>query len=198
MIQHYFRNKEALLLFAKTRLVDQKFERMRSAAAREKGKFRLYAMAMELMPLTAADVEMYKVLSAFRGRAIGNSSLMDLQRRRERMGWDMFAQEIAALKATGEIVPNGDSERAAIGLVAFIEGLALPLVMGSRVPDTETLLQLFKEYFEAAFGPLPQKYNVRRLASRHRSPRRGATARRRDGANHGTTVNVRRDGHRDV
>ncbi len=197
MIQHYFRNKEALLLFAKTRLVDEKFNRMRSAAMRERGKLRLYAMAMELMPLTAADVEMYKVLCAFRGRAIGNAALMDLQRRRERLGWDMFAEEAAALEAAGELPPGLGPERAAIGLVALIEGLALPLVMGSRVPDTGTLLQLFKEYFEAMFGPLPAKDDAR-LVSHRLSSRRNSRSRRRDGDHHGTTVNVRRDAHRGV
>lgn len=193
VIQHYFRNKEALLLFTKTRLVDEKFSRMRSAALREKGKLRLYAMALELLPLTERDVEMYKVLSAFRGRAIGKPALMDLQRRRERMGWDMFAQETVALQATGELPPGLDAERAAIGLVAFIEGLALPLVMGSRIPDHETLLLLCNEYFEATFGPLPRQAasTVSHRAARVPADNRGV--RRRDGKIYGTTVNVRRD-----
>jgi hypothetical protein len=154
-------------------------------------------MALELMPLTARDVEMYKVLTAFRGRAIGNQALMDLQRRRERMGWDMFAQEVVALKAAGELPPGLDPECAAIGLMAFIEGLALPLVMGSRIPNTETLLVLFKEYFEASFGSLPQKMTrdvARRAASR---PAVNRGVRRHDGTIHGTTVNVRRDGNCD-
>jgi AcrR family transcriptional regulator len=132
VIQHYFADKEALLLHAKNRLFDQAFARMQAAAARARGAMRLRAMAGALLPLDKRRLQMFQLLAAFRGRAIGRADLMALQRDRDALGWKLFADEIAALVESGDLPADIDHAAEAVILVAFVEGLATQLLMGAR------------------------------------------------------------------
>lgn len=152
VLQHYFTDKEALLLFAKNHLFDQAFVRLRSAAPRAQGIDRLRAQAAELLPLTPARLQMYQLLAAFRGQAIGNPELMALQRSRDEMGWALFSAEISALQAAGLVAPTLDPRIEAIGLVAFVEGLATQLITGSSGIGKAALRQLLDNYVDMRFG----------------------------------------------
>jgi AcrR family transcriptional regulator len=152
VIQHYFNDKEELLLFAKNHLFDTAFKQMLAAAEKADGIERLHALAREILPLNRKRIEMFQLLAAFRGRAIGQPKLMELQRRRDELGWSLFAAEILALQRQGLINTKLNAKDEAIGLVAYVEGLATQIIMGGRQLKKETTLELLENYITNTFG----------------------------------------------
>jgi AcrR family transcriptional regulator len=179
VIQHYFEDKEHLLLFAKNYLFDKKFARMRSAADRTHGVRRLLAMVLELLPVTPAGVQMFQLLMAFRGRAIGQPGLMALQRERDKVGWNVYTEEIRGLQKQGLIPHNLGAWRAAVALNAFVEGLAIYVTMGERSLNKRTLVALVEQYIKSMFGPLDPVRTASAPTSQERRGRSSINHRRR-------------------
>lgn len=152
VIQHYFADKEALLLHAKNRLFDQAFARMQTAAARATGAMRLREMARALLPLDKRRLQMFQLLAAFRGRAIGRADLMALQRDRDALAWQLFSDEIAALVASGALAGDIDPSGEAVVLVAFVEGLATQMLMGARPLTRKQIEAALDRHLSARFG----------------------------------------------
>ncbi len=138
VLQYYFSSKDDLLLFAKNRLFDAKFDRMRAAAKRRSGIDRLYAMALELLPFSDADRDMYLLLTVFRGQAVGNDSLTQRQTERDATGSALFADEIAALQASGDVREDINPQHQAVAFVALLEGMATQAAALKTIGRTAT------------------------------------------------------------
>ncbi|OYY70048.1 TetR/AcrR family transcriptional regulator [Sphingomonas sp. 28-63-12] len=138
VLQYYFTSKDELLLFAKNRLFDAKFDRMRAAAARRRGIDRLHAMAMELMPFSDEDRAMFLLLSVFRGQAVGNPVLTARQTERDATGSALFAEEIVALQSSGHVRADIDPGQQAVALVGLLEGMALQATALAAMGRTAT------------------------------------------------------------
>src|SRR5262249_32643768 len=77
--QHYFATKDELLLYTKTRLIDELLDHARQAAMEHSGTKRLQVMCEGLLPSTPEARAAWLVLTAFNGRAISDSDLTQIQ-----------------------------------------------------------------------------------------------------------------------
>jgi hypothetical protein len=82
-------------------------------------------MAMELIPFSDADRDMFLLLSVFRGQAVGNPIMTARQTERDAAGSTLFADEIAALQAAGHVRAEIDPGQQAVALVGLLEGMSL-------------------------------------------------------------------------
>ncbi len=87
VLRHYFVDKEELLLYAKNFLVDRLNVRARSAAEPFKGMEKLRSLATEMLVLAPGGVDVYRLLAAFNGYALGNPRLMKIQHERNDTHW---------------------------------------------------------------------------------------------------------------
>ena len=152
VLRHYFQDKEDLLRFTKNQLFDQMFQRMRAAAERETGMNRLVAMALENLPTTRQSIDMWRLLAAFNGRAVGNPNLMRLQQRRYARGASTYISEIERLQAAGEISAKLDPNLEGTGICAFVEGLAMQIILAPRSHSIEGWKALVTRYIHRTIG----------------------------------------------
>jgi len=148
VLRHYFKDKEELLSFTKNHLFDQMFVRMKSAAYNENGIERLVAMALENLPATKKSIDMWRLLSAFNGRAIGNPDRMRFQKQRYFKGASIYIAEIRALQESGVINPKVNPDLEGIGICAFVEGLAAQIILAPKLRKSQDWKSLVRRYIE--------------------------------------------------
>jgi AcrR family transcriptional regulator len=146
VLRHYFHDKEELLLFTKNMLFDKLFDQMRSAADAKEGVDRLTAMALMNVPTSEKAIKTWRVLAAFNGRAIGNSTFMRLQSSRYAKGWDLYIDELRALQDDGHIGPKIDPRVEGFGICSFVEGIAAQVMIAPRTWRKEELSYLVERY----------------------------------------------------
>jgi len=129
-VQHYFRSKEDLLFFAKNHAFDLLMEKSAGMPEEGAGVERLFFIVRQHLPTTPDRIKALRLLEAFRGRAIGNPSLLRGQHKRDKIFLGMLRHEIARLHAMGSLRQNLDIDQAALGLNALLEGLGC-IVMAS-------------------------------------------------------------------
>jgi TetR/AcrR family transcriptional regulator, transcriptional repressor of bet genes len=122
-VQHYFRSKEELLFFAKNHVFDVLMEKARAVPGQEAGIERLRFIVKQHLPLNKNHINAIKLLEAFRGRAIGNPTLLSNQHKRDQTFLAVLEHEISALKEQGLTRSDIDVKRAALGLNAMLDGL---------------------------------------------------------------------------
>jgi AcrR family transcriptional regulator len=156
-LQHYFRNKEELLLFVKNYLFDRIFEGAKLAAEQHEGPDRLRAMIHHMVPTNKESVKAFRMLEAFRGRAIGDEKLLKIQRKRDRLSLDMFAQEIKALQEQGHIPEELDVQLAALGLNALLDGLGALSIGAPRPFKPAEVGEVVERYLTKCIGLATQE-----------------------------------------
>ncbi len=129
VIMHYHATKAELLLFAKNLFFDRVYDRVVEARQRHDGIERLLAMGREMLPLDAAAVERWRVLTAFNGMAIGNPELMKLQARRDLRFTRLFADAIRELQEQKALSPKLDALAEGRGIAALADGISGEVVM---------------------------------------------------------------------
>ncbi len=129
VIMHYHATKAELLLFAKNLLFDRVYDRVAQVRQSHQGIERLRVMAREMLPLGAAAVERWRVLTAFNGMAIGNPELMKLQARRDLRFARLFADAIRELQEAKLLSPKLDALTEGRGIAALADGIAGEVVM---------------------------------------------------------------------
>ncbi len=145
-IRHYFKNKDDLLVFTKNLFVERMFQSMQQAADTQRGVEKLIAMGVEMLPLSRLSKNAWQLLSVFKGTAIANPTLLNLQIKRTLDGWSMFADEIAALQNAKEISSSLDSQMEGIALCAFLEGLAEQVTFAPGHLDNKRVENLVRKY----------------------------------------------------
>lgn len=154
-VQHYFRSKEDLLFFAKNHIFDLIMEKSTAAPPGLIGAERLYFIIRQHLPLTPEHVKAVRLLEAFRGRAIGNATLLRNQHKRDRKFLGMLETELEQLKSDGVVRTDLDIPTAALGLNGIIEGIGC-IVMAS--PNNFKSFDLFKivaDYVSNVLGAPP-------------------------------------------
>lgn len=129
-VQHYFRSKEELLFFAKNHVFDQRLQKAKAALENLDGVERLMTIVRLHLPLKTEHVKAMRLLEAFRGRAVGNTTLLRNQHKRDMAFLTALEKEIASLKEQGLTKLDLDVRQAALGLNALLDGLGC-LVMPS-------------------------------------------------------------------
>ncbi|HUQ60834.1 MAG TPA: TetR family transcriptional regulator C-terminal domain-containing protein [Lentzea sp.] len=132
-VQHYFATKDEMLAFA-FELVGERVAARLGAVAEDDPAAHLRAILLELLPLSAAARAEAPVLAAFLAHAVVEPRLGEMLRRGsgEMVAW--LAGLITAVR------PGGDAERDAMGLLAFVDGLMLQVLIGQVPPETAVKL----------------------------------------------------------
>ena len=123
-LQHYYETKEDLLQHAKELLVDRKLSRCQSAVEDKAGVDRLRAMCETLLPTDQEGIDMWQIVVAYAGQAIGDEEAMQIQVTRYSRAVDMLAAEIKKLQMSGDIDAEVNPKMEAFSLLSFIEGMA--------------------------------------------------------------------------
>jgi len=152
VLQHYFKNKDELLLFTKNLLLDRTFERQRTAASGHVGVARLVALATEGLPVGVESTKAWRVLAIFNGRAIGDPAMERLQHDRNELGRRLYEHEVAALREAGVISSELDPGLEGFGLAALVEGIAAQMIMAPRHRPAADLTHIVERYVEQVFG----------------------------------------------
>lgn len=151
-VQHYFRSKEDLLLHAKNHLFDELYQRVSASLAQVTGAARLHALATVMLPVDPDTIRAYRLLEAFRGRAIGDKALLKLQHKRDRASIDMLEREITALVEAGLVAEGLDAKREALAFSALLDGLGATVMANPKAFDKADLVAIVDRYIEHVIG----------------------------------------------
>ncbi|HEV7611227.1 MAG TPA: TetR/AcrR family transcriptional regulator [Steroidobacteraceae bacterium] len=151
-LQHYFGSKEELLLYTKNLLIDELLDHAREAGSSRRGSERLRVVCEHLLPFTETARMAWLVLTAFNGRAIGDSQLTAVQNLRYTKCRQFFEQEIMVAQDAEIIDPSVDPVLEAIALASFVDGLAIQLLFLSKRETRRAKQELIPQYLERSFG----------------------------------------------
>jgi AcrR family transcriptional regulator len=145
VVTHYFRDKDALILFALERVFEHVLADMKIAAQGQPGIDGFAQMICTALPLEMSDKDDWKVWVAFLGYSIGREHLVQEHRKRYDLLRQIIAQELADLQAANLIRADIDLMLEANAIVALVDGIGTGSV-------------IYPEQFSAE----QQKYLVRR------------------------------------
>lgn len=148
VLQHYFTDRNELLLFSKNFLFDGSHERAKAAAEAAEGLESLHAMTIELLPLDERSIDSYRLLAMFNGSAIGDPHLMELQDQRNHSHALLFAKVIQSLQRQGVLPKKLNAQREAAGILALVDGLAEQVIMRANAWTKPALIAHVRRYVD--------------------------------------------------
>ena len=140
MVQHYFRTKDEMMIFA-LKVVSDNAEARLAAAAGKVGespspKTLLRALLTELLPLDEPRRVDGRVALAFLAYTAVKPAVAEALRADTARMHAFVADQIRAAQAAGEAPPGLDPAPAATTLLAVVEGLGMYVLGGHYPPDT--------------------------------------------------------------
>lgn len=146
MVQHYFRTKDEMMTFALGMVMDRIRERSQAAAAPVTPRELVRGLLLQVLPLDETRrLENHVVLAFLAYAAVKPSIASRLRESAAEMRMFLADQ----LRAAG--VGGVDSERAAAGLLALVDGLGLQLL--SRQYAEEDAVAALDAQLTLLFGP---------------------------------------------
>jgi AcrR family transcriptional regulator len=127
-VQHYFASKDDMLLFAFRQISDRVGARIGAVHSPDARTF-LRAVLLELLPLSPAARAEAPVLAAFLAQAVVEPRLAEPLRE----GGSQMVAFVAGLITQAR--PDGDAERDAMVLLAFVDGLMMQMLIGQVDAD---------------------------------------------------------------
>jgi AcrR family transcriptional regulator len=128
VLVHYFRNKDALMLFALNRAMGDPVQRPLEIEL-PIGLDRLQAALEIMLPIKPQRQMAWKVWVAFLGQAVSRPSLLKVQRQRYKVYRTSLKTELIALEAK-RLIPHGtDLEAAVAGMIALVDGIGVGYVL---------------------------------------------------------------------
>jgi AcrR family transcriptional regulator len=129
LVQHYFRSKDDLLLFAYRRTTESQLERIMKLVAEGEARKRpiasiLLAGLQQLWPLDGRRRAEYRIARAFHARALDNPTVASVAKETAAMVRAQIARAVDNGKHCGEVEPEAEAGLAAVRLAALIDGLA--------------------------------------------------------------------------
>ncbi|TDC27049.1 TetR family transcriptional regulator [Streptomyces sp. 8K308] len=134
LVQHYFRSKDELLLFAYRQVTAAIHDRVAARIADGVTRRRtisavLFDSLLELLPLDDERRGEYRVARAFRGRALDDDTLAEVARAGAADLGDQLSTAVHNGKECGEVEPDLDPALAAVRIAALVDGLAEQLYL---------------------------------------------------------------------
>ena len=129
VVTHYFRDKEALILFALERVFENTLAAMQAKAQERQGLERLEQMLLMALPLEGSDQADWKVWVAFLCYSIGRKHLVQEHQKRYAVLRQMLAQVLADLQAAKLIRAELDVMLEANALIALVDGIGTGFVI---------------------------------------------------------------------
>ncbi|MFE7313241.1 TetR/AcrR family transcriptional regulator [Streptomyces sp. NPDC057555] len=153
-IQHYFRTKDELLLFALRHINQMAAERIRqrieALAEDPTPRTVLRACCVGMLPLDAESHAGLLVGAAYYSRAVHDPALGAEAREGIPKLRDFFADQLRQAAARGELPPERATEDEAMLLISLTDGLASYVLLG--VHESEQALALLDRHLDRLFG----------------------------------------------
>lgn len=149
VVTHYFRDKEALTLFALEQVFEHVLEDMKIRAEGRQGIDRLAQMLFVALPLEDADRADWKVWVAFLGYSIGREHLVQEHRKRYDLLRQMLGQELAELQTAKLIRADLDVTLEANALIALVDGIGISAVICPEQFSAEQQQYLVRRHLNA-------------------------------------------------
>ncbi|PVZ07902.1 TetR/AcrR family transcriptional regulator [Actinomycetospora cinnamomea] len=146
MVQHYFRTKDEMMVFALDVVAARVQARLEEGPAPDGPRARVRALLVQLLPVDADRELEGRVAIAFHAYAATRPAVAARLREDARRMREAIAAEVAAAGAPGAL----DPQRAATGLVSLVEGLAIH-VLGGHV-DADHALATLEGHLDLAFA----------------------------------------------
>ncbi|HEX3721446.1 MAG TPA: TetR/AcrR family transcriptional regulator [Nitrolancea sp.] len=154
LVQHYFRSKDQMLLFACEYLIERTnqriAERIAASSTPQTGRSFLRTLLAEILPLDEERRAGTRVWVAFLARAAVEPELERFMRDTWTNSHNYFAGVIRAAQERGEIAPERDPQREAVSVFALTDGLVSHILMGHY--SNETALRALDDYLDHLFG----------------------------------------------
>ncbi len=140
VVQHYFENKQQVMLFTYHKAAKRARDRSYAILARDPGD--IWNCARTLLPLTHERWLDCHVWLAFKGIAIADPEFASEQRRAVFQTRSRFEGAIRAAQADGRLNPQADAAMAARRLLAFIQGMSAEAVFdtGDWPPERQQVV----------------------------------------------------------
>lgn len=142
-VQHYFATKDEMLLFAFRLISDRVAGRLGAVYSDDPRTF-LRSMFVEMLPLSQEARAEARVLAAFLAQAVVEPRLAEPLRSG---GQEMIAFVASQIRA---VRPDGDAERDAMVLLAFVDGLMLQVLIGQA--PVEAAVELVDHQLDRVFA----------------------------------------------
>ena len=149
VVTHYFRNKEALLLFALHQVTARLRDIMVSATQEAQAADRLVALLAAFLPIDEARLDILKVWVAFLGYAVGRDDLMAEHRQSSGELRQIVIRELTELREAGTLRSGIDPESEANVLLALANGISLDTLLQARALTPEQQLQAIARSVDA-------------------------------------------------
>jgi AcrR family transcriptional regulator len=137
-VQHWFRTKDAMLLFALGHMRDRVNARLaaRVAALPDPSPRQVVrAAGLEMLPLSPQSRQEACVNLAFFNRAVVDEHYASLLREGFLRLFDVSATQLALARAGGDVRPGIDVGHESAALLCLVQGLVGPLLVGALTPE---------------------------------------------------------------
>ncbi|MEL6777289.1 MAG: TetR/AcrR family transcriptional regulator [Cyanobacteria bacterium J06597_16] len=148
VVTHYFRNKEALILFALNQVTERLQVLMQNALENVSGTERLVVMLSAFLPIDRQRQEILKVWVAFLGYAVGREKLMAEHQQSAAQLREVIIQELKHLQAEQLIRPDIDPSIESNALLALGNGVSLDSLIQSNRLSVEQQKLVIRRYIE--------------------------------------------------
>ena len=148
VVTHYFRNKEALILFALGQVTERLQALMQNALENISGTERLVVMLSAFLPIDVQRQEILRVWVAFLGYAVGRDELMAEHQQSAAQLRGVIIQELKHLQAEELVRANIDLELESNALLALGNGVSLDSLIQANRLNVEQQQFVIRRYIE--------------------------------------------------
>ncbi|MEM9092578.1 MAG: TetR/AcrR family transcriptional regulator [Cyanobacteria bacterium P01_F01_bin.53] len=146
VVTHYFRNKQALILFALNQVTERLQHLMVQALEKVSGTERLVAILSCFLPVDTERQEILKVWVAFLGYAVGRDELMVEHQQSAAQLREVIIQELKALQAAQVLRADIDPDIESNALLALGNGVSLDSLVQAHRLSTEQQQFVIRRY----------------------------------------------------
>ncbi|GAA3598126.1 TetR/AcrR family transcriptional regulator [Kineosporia mesophila] len=176
ILQHYFQNKEDILISAHQLAFSRAGERIARVTADRTGLEALRRALFEALPLDAEGVLEAQVDVSFLGYTVGNARLREIRRVSNEGSRRQWAGFVEAAQAVGDIDADDDGALIVDDLMVLIDSLSVAAIIEPGRMTAERQMLLVDRYLlRIATGPevlarlIPDRKPLRRQGSGHKA-----------------------------
>ncbi|MEO1095861.1 MAG: TetR/AcrR family transcriptional regulator [Cyanobacteria bacterium J06638_28] len=146
VVTHYFRNKQALILFALNQVTEKLKTFMEQAIESASGAERLVVMLAAFLPLDAERQAILRVWLAFLGYAVGRETLMAEHQHSAAQLRALLVQELQQLQTAQLLRQAVDPTIEANALLALVNGLSLDWLIQADCLTAHQQQRVIRQY----------------------------------------------------
>jgi AcrR family transcriptional regulator len=148
VLAHYFRNKDALMLFALDRAMGDP-NQISLEITLPVGLDRLQRLLEVMLPIKVRRQTAWRVWVAFLGHALSRPALLKVQRQRYAMFRQILRAELVALSQAHLIRSGLDLDVVVAGMIALVDGIGVGYVLEAKQFPVGRQRQLVAQYINS-------------------------------------------------